>query len=593
MSLLFRCLRDASYAWQIRAALVARSVLAPLLVVVLAVLEKQLIDQVILAKAIGRLFAAASTYGFLWLVLISIGFLGSLLDTHLSQLLWHRLSRRFMAHSNALSLAFSRKEHSGQILTLFGSDLPAVVSLQGSTVYSFITTIVMLLVSIAVMLKLSWQLAVAVALIPPIVSAAAFVLARPVRPAVKKAQAQIAKLTEQLHETLAGVREIAAFGHQEARWTAFEKQMLEVMRLRFKIAALDAGFSSGQALFAMLVAVVVFGFGGYLYAAGWASLGTLFAIRTLFGQVSQHLSQFTQLTYGVQKQLGSAERLYAFLDQVPRVKEADNPQTLASVRGHLCFDQVSFCYEPDRPVLTNITFQALPGETIALVGPSGGGKSTLVSLIARFYDPDSGMVSLDGVDLRDLSLAALRDSIGMVFQDTFLFSTSIRENILLGRPNASESEVIAAAKAANAWEFIGQIPGGLDAVAGERGVQLSEGQRQRLAIARAFLRNPQILILDEPTSALDAGTERLVQTAIQRLMRGRTTVVIAHRLGTIQHADKILVVNEGRIIESGTHSELMQSRGMYWELTTLQSPDLARTDAADSAGVRERETSLA
>jgi ABC-type multidrug transport system fused ATPase/permease subunit len=231
---------------------------------------------------------------------------------------------------------------------------------------------------------------------------------------------------------------------------------------------------------------------------------------------------------------------------------------------------VSFAYNIGQPVLSDVSFRARPGQVIALVGPSGAGKSSLVSLIARFYDPTAGRIELDGVDLREFALDGLRLQMAMVFQDTFLFATTIRENVMFGRGDAEEADVIAAARAANAWEFIERLPLGLDTEVGERGVQLSEGQKQRLAIARAVLRNPRILILDEPTSALDARSEHLLQSALANLMHGRTTFVIAHRLATARRADLILVLDGGRIVEQGTHDELVSRSGLYRELWDLQ-----------------------
>jgi ABC-type multidrug transport system fused ATPase/permease subunit len=263
------------------------------------------------------------------------------------------------------------------------------------------------------------------------------------------------------------------------------------------------------------------------------------------------------------------------LREQPQVSEGPHPLPVHKVRGQVAFENVSFAYRQGDPVLQRVSFVAEPGEMIALVGPSGAGKSTLVSLVARFYDPTHGRVLVDGIDVRHLSLAGLRDNIGMVFQDTFLFAGTVRENIAFGRSDASEADILSAARAAHAWEFITRMPDGLDAQVGERGVHLSEGQRQRLAIARALLRDPRILILDEPTSALDARSERLLQAALENLMRDRTTFVIAHRLGTVMRANRILVLESGRILEQGTHAELLLNGGLYRELHDLQFSSMA------------------
>jgi ABC-type multidrug transport system fused ATPase/permease subunit len=271
-----------------------------------------------------------------------------------------------------------------------------------------------------------------------------------------------------------------------------------------------------------------------------------------------------------QRVLASADRIREFLDVRPRLEERTNALELHECSGEIVFEDVTFGYVQDRPVLRDVSFSVRPGDVVALVGPSGAGKTTLVGLIARFYDPQRGRVLLDGVDLRDLATESIRRNIGIVFQDPFLFAASIRENIAFGREGASEPEIVAAARAANAWEFIERLPAGLATHVGQRGVQLSEGQKQRLAIARALLRDPTILILDEPTSALDARSEHLLQEALKNLMRGRTSFVIAHRLATVRRADRILVLDEGRVIEQGTHEELLARQGLYQELYALQ-----------------------
>jgi ABC-type multidrug transport system fused ATPase/permease subunit len=343
-----------------------------------------------------------------------------------------------------------------------------------------------------------------------------------------------------------------------------------------RVAAIETMIGTGQSVFSLSVTLVIVGYGAYLVMQDLTTLGTVIAMRSLFGQVFSPTGQLFGMIGGIHRALASAERVYAFLDERPRVQENARARELQDARGTVSFEQVNFSYLNGPPVLRDVSLAAQPGEIVALVGPSGAGKSTLVSLVARFYDPDAGRVLLDGVDVRDLLLASLRRQIGMVFQDSFLFASTIRENIAFGREGASEVEIVAAARAAHAWEFIERLPEGLDTLVGERGVKLSAGQKQRLAIARALLRDPRILILDEPTSALDARSESLLQSALDNLMRGRTTFVIAHRLATVQRADKILVLDGGRIVEHGTHVELLARRGLYRELFELQFGGIER-----------------
>jgi ABC-type multidrug transport system fused ATPase/permease subunit len=336
------------------------------------------------------------------------------------------------------------------------------------------------------------------------------------------------------------------------------------------VTLLDTAISTGQLLFSLMVTLVLLGYGGYLVIIGRTTLGTLVAMQSLFGLVMQPAGQLVGLVGSVQKALGSADRVYAALDRRPAVADLPGARLAERVAGAVTFEQIEFAYRSGEPVLRDVSFQALPGEVVALVGPSGAGKTTLTSLIGRFYDPAEGRVLLDGVDLRALTLSSLRAEIGVVFQDTFLFASTIRDNIAFGREGADEAAILAAARAANAWEFIERLPKGLDTPVGERGTQLSEGQKQRIAIARALLRDPRILILDEPTSALDARSEHLLQVGLENLIRGRTTFVIAHRLATVRRADRILVLEGGRIVEQGTHAELLARGGVYYELYRLQ-----------------------
>ncbi|HET8626901.1 MAG TPA: ABC transporter ATP-binding protein, partial [Thermomicrobiales bacterium] len=414
------------------------------------------------------------------------------------------------------------------------------------------------------------QLAVVTGILPLGVAGIGTVLTRPLRAAARRVQEKVAEVVQRVHENLAGLREVVAFGRGASQYRQFATTLEDLLRLRMRVTYMTSTLQTGQTLFGLLVTLVILLYGGYLVIQGRTTVGTLIAMRTLFGLVIYPAGQFLGLFATVQKSLGAADRIYAFLDEIPEVEDPPGAAEPAGVAGAVAFDRVSFGYAPGRPVLRDVSFAARPGELVALVGPSGAGKSTLMSLLARFYDPTAGRVTLDGVDLRDLTLAGLREQIGIVFQDTFLFADTVRANVAFGREGADGAAVVAALRAANAWEFVEALPDGLDTVVGERGARLSEGQKQRLAIARAFLRDPRILILDEPTSALDARSEHLLQAALDALMRGRTTFVIAHRLATVRRADRILVLDGGRIVEQGTHEGLLGADGLYRELHDLQ-----------------------
>jgi ABC-type multidrug transport system fused ATPase/permease subunit len=575
--LLLRCLADNRVLWRVWWPRLVLAVLLPPLAIAVPLVEKYLIDEVVLAKRLELLPWALALYGGLWLLTTLVQLVGTPLRAYLGERLTMLLRQRLFAHCQLLSIAFSQREHSGRTMSLLLNDVPVVTGLFSATLLGGVASLVTLAFGILAMFSLNWQLAVATGVLPPLVAAVAAVVTRPLRPAARRAQEKLAELSEQLHENLVGLREVVAFGRGSEQGQRLAHTMGELLRLRMRVTMIDTTLGAGQNFFSLAVTLVIIGYGGYLIIQDQTTFGTVIAMRTLFSYVFQPAGQLAGLVSSTQKALASVDRVYGFLDQTPQVQERLDARTLDAVAGAVTFDRVSFAYSADRAVLQDVSFASQPGEVVALVGPSGAGKSTLMSLLTRFYDPTVGRVLLDGVDLRDLRLEWLRSQIGIVFQDTFLFASTIGENIGFGRAGASEREIVAAARAANAWEFIEHLPDGLGTSVGERGVQLSEGQKQRLAIARALLRDPRILILDEPTSALDARSEHLLQTALENLMRGRTTFVVAHRLATVQRADRILVVDDGRIVEQGTHAELLQHHGLYRELFELQFGDRGRS----------------
>jgi ATP-binding cassette subfamily B protein len=315
---------------------------------------------------------------------------------------------------------------------------------------------------------------------------------------------------------------------------------------------------------------IVAGAGGWMAVQGLATVGTIASFLRYARQFTRPLNEIAQLYSSIQSALAGAERVFEIIDQVPELADAPDAQPLDEIAGDVVFDDVCFGYEEGTPVLEHVSLHAEPGQTIALVGPTGAGKTTIVNLLTRFYDIDSGSVRIDGMDIRRVKVDDLRRKLGIVLQDTYLFSATVMDNIRYGRLDATDDEVVAAARLANADQFIHRLPEGYDTPLSERGSNLSQGQRQLLAIARAILADPGILILDEATSSVDTRTEKHIQEAMLRLMEGRTSFVIAHRLSTIREADRILVVNEGEIIERGTHEELLTQRGFYHNLYVSQ-----------------------
>jgi ABC-type multidrug transport system fused ATPase/permease subunit len=570
MTSLGRCFYDARRLWRAWAPVMLIAALLPLAGVAMPLVQKQLVDGVILAGRLDLLPETVAVYCGLWLLSLLGGVAGNGLGAYLNERVLLDLRQRLFEQTAYLSLAFSRREHSGRTLSLFVNDAPNVATIFGSSVSVLVGSLVAMIAGAVAMFSLSWQLAVVAGVAPPLVAGVAAILTRSLRPASRRAQEKAAELNERVTEQLNGIREVLAFGQEHRQAVGFARTLAELLRLRMRVTLVGLGMGVGQSLFSLSVTLVILGYGGWLVIHGQATLGTLLAMQSLFGLVFTPSGQMVGLISGIQKSLASADRVYAFLALTPRVREKPEARSLINPLGRIRFEDVSFAYEPGRSVLQHVSFTAMPGETIALVGPSGAGKSTLTSLIPRFYDAGTGRVLLDDVDVRELSLAGLRSQIGIVFQDTFLFAGSVRDNITLGRPGSSDAEILAAARAAHAVEFIDHLHEGLETQIGERGAQLSEGQRQRLAIARALLRNPRILILDEPTSALDARSERLLQAALENLTRDRTTFIIAHRLATVRRADRILVLDQGRIVEQGTHHELIDNAGLYRDLYDLQ-----------------------
>mgnify|MGYP000380340315 CR=1 FL=1 len=572
MRILGRLLNDHSRLWPLWLGLVGLSAGLPVAGLLLPLVQKRLIDEVLLPGRFDGLFPTVGLYAVVWLAAMVAQVAGNFLRTYTGERVAVELRRKLFEHCEWLAVAFARQKHSGRTMALFTSDVPNVADLYSLVLVTGIGSIVTVALAAYILFSLSPELAVAAGLAPPAVGLAALLVTRPLRPAYRRVQEKVAEVTERLHEALAGLREVVAFGQQEPQAARFNRSLQELLRLRLGVALISSGLSAGQSVFSLAVTLLILGYGGYLVIEGRTTLGTLVAAQSLFSLVFTPASQLVSLFSGAQRALASAERVYAFLDQKPRVVEAPDafrPAGLA--RGEIRFENVSFEYEGGRAALEDISFTVRPGGLVALVGPSGAGKTTLISLILRFYDPTSGRILLDGVDLRRLPLGWLRRQVGIVFQDTFLFTGTVRENIAFGSEDVGEADVIAAAQAANAWEFIERLPRGLDTPVGPRGAQLSEGERQRIAIARAFLRNPPILVLDEPTSSLDSRSDYLIRSALVNLTRGRTTLVIAHRLATVRQADRILVLDRGRLVEAGTHAELMARRGLYYELHRFQS----------------------
>jgi ABC-type multidrug transport system fused ATPase/permease subunit len=477
------------------------------------------------------------------------------------------------SHLVRLPMKFFAERRVGELNSRISSDISQLQDLFTTTLAEFLRQVIVIVGGIALLWITSWKLTLFMLAIVPGISVLAVVFGKLIRRYSKKAQTQIAESNTIVEETLQGIFNVKAFANEYFEIGRYKTATNSAAQTGVKAGSYQAAFVSFiiLGLFGAMVAVIWKGV--MLMETGDIKIGHLFSFifYTIF--IGGSIGGLAEIYTRIQRALGASENLLEIHDEPVEDIRLIPAKEVAPISGEISFRDVSFHYpsRKDIPVLKDVSFDVQPGWQVALVGPSGAGKSTVVSLLLRFYDPVSGAITFDGQDAQSYALTDLRSQMAVVPQDVFLFGGTIRENIAYGDPSASAEAIEAAAKQANAWEFISRFPEGLNTIVGERGVQLSGGQRQRIAIARAVLRNPRILILDEATSALDSESERLVQDALDKLMLGRTSIVIAHRLSTVRRADLILVMDKGRIVEEGTHEELMErAEGLYKGLSELQ-----------------------
>lgn len=500
-----------------------------------------------------------------------LGFVVEISTALLEERVLKDLRDDLFAHLQGLSMHWFSERHGGDLLSRSTNDVAVVRKAISSMYRSLPRDVLLVIVSLSIVLIASWRLALVCFLVAPVFGLLITRIGKRIRKLSGRAQARHGDVTSVFQETIAGIRVVKAFGGEKFKIAKFVASTEEYLRTVVKMRRVSATAAPVAELLGAGGAAVVLWFGGneVLNDAG-LSAGWFMVFLGALVSLMQPLRSLSQINTHLEEGDAAAARIFEVLDTEPQVRESASPRETGPLEAAIRLEHVSFSYGEDSVVLHDIDLTVGRGEIVALVGSSGSGKSTLVDLIPRFHDPTAGRVTLDGVDLRELSVANLRGRMGIVTQETILFHDTIRANIAFADPSPDEARVEAAARAANAHEFIVGTEEGYDTRIGERGVRLSGGERQRLAIARAIYRDPEILIFDEATSALDSESEAKVQEAIDRLMRGRTAVVIAHRLSTIRHADKIVVLDRGRIVEMGSHRELLERRGAYARLTEAQ-----------------------
>lgn len=469
-----------------------------------------------------------------------------------------------------LSVSFYDKNKTGTIMSYVTNDVNALQSAMVENTIEMITEGFILIGSVVAMIYLDWRLTLFTVCTFPVVLWFMEFFGKKIRKTGGRIQECTADITSVLQESVASARVIKSFVREDYEVDRFDVENKANFRANMKNAQLMATLTPVVELVAAIGVTMIIWYGGNNVINGTITAGSLVAFLTYAVNISNPIKRLTRVIGNIQKALAAAQRVFMIIDMPEEIAESKDAKQLPEVSGKVEFQNVSFAYNDKGNVITDLSFSVKPGEVIAIVGPSGAGKSTIANLLPRFYDVNKGDIKIDGHSVREVTLDSLREQVGIVPQETMLFNGSVYNNILYGRLDATKEEIEAAAKAANAHDFIMQLTDGYETKLGDRGVNLSGGQRQRIAIARAILKNPRILILDEATSALDTESERVVQEALDRLMVGRTSFVIAHRLSTVKNADKILVLEKGNLVESGTHDELLALDGLYAHLYKIQ-----------------------
>ena len=546
------------------AASAAAQALAPLYIARAVDGLKAFVDGQVEPSAAARVLAISM---LLVLVLFLAGWLlngGSRIAlVAVGQRLLLRIRSEIMTKVNALSLSYFDRHQAGDLLSRLTNDTDVINRAVGMGLSRLVSSFLLLAAILVGMLALNWRLALASFALLPLMYVSTAVFSKRARAAFRKTRKTISGVSSELEQNISGARVAQAFNRQGWNSQSFRQLNRANRDANVGAESLTAAFAPTMDIISAIGIAVVLAYGGYLTGLGLVTIGVIVGFLQYVRRFFEPVRAISMLWAQVQSAIAGAERIFELLDEVPEVQDADDARPLAVTEGRVELADVTFAYEPATPVLQGIDLVAEPGQTVALVGPTGAGKTSIISLLERFYDVQAGEVTIDGQDVRNVTQESLRQSISIVLQDTFLFADTIRYNIRYGRPDADDDEVEAAARRARAHDFIAKLPDGYDTVLQEGATNLSRGQRQLLAIARALLKDPRILVLDEATSNVDTRTELLIQEALGELLAGRTSFVIAHRLSTVRRADAIYVIEAGRVAERGTHEELLRAGGSY------------------------------